>query len=45
MNSWGSGFITQIIYGALSTSESESFSIVTENQFDILVETGNNINT
>jgi hypothetical protein len=37
---WGSGFITQIIYAAISHSQDQTFEILTENDEVITTEAG-----
>ena len=43
MNFWGSGFIPIIIYGSYFQGEEEEFALLTENNFNILTESGNDI--
>ncbi len=42
MNWWGSGFITQIIYAALSSAD-DQFALTTEDNRNLLTEDGKNI--
>lgn len=43
MNWWGSGFATIIIYGSYFQGEEEEFALITENNLNILTESGNDI--
>jgi hypothetical protein len=42
---WGSGFITILIYGSLGEAAQESKAILTENNFDLLAENGDELFT
>ena len=44
---WGSGFITQILYATFAdaSGETDSNALLTENNLNILTETGFNIDT
>lgn len=43
MNWWGSGFITQIIYAAISGAGDDQFNILTESNLDLLTENGDDL--
>lgn len=42
---YGSGFITQIIYAALDSMVDDSKALLTENNFNILTESGQDLDT
>ena len=45
MHWWGTGFITQVMYAPLAEPVMDSFALLTENSFNILTETGQDIDT